>query len=309
MTAQDTGPLDWRIAIVDKTGRPTPEFQRRWSIQRNNNALIGSVTFGSGKPTGTPDDGAEYVDTSATPYTFYIGKDGSWHQAGTAIFTDLQDAPHSYSGDADKIVRVTSTADGVEFASLSAVLDVLSSTQGVVLYRDSSGWAALAPGTSGQVFTSQGSGANPKWAAGGGGGGGTSLTILQLTTNQAVPTTTFWPISWDTTPIQDDVSAFSAGSPTQVTTPSSGVSLVRFTFNTVWDVSLNGIRYMFMFKNGTELFRTNVAASDTTAQVLHTPYQKTVGGDVWSAQTYQDSGSTRNLIPVTDVIQFQAEWR
>ena len=40
MSAQDTGPLDWRIAITDKAGRPTPEFQRRWAIQRNNNGLI-----------------------------------------------------------------------------------------------------------------------------------------------------------------------------------------------------------------------------------------------------------------------------
>lgn len=76
----DTGPLDWRIAIVGEDGRPTPEFQRRWATQRSNNALIGSVTFGSGPPTGSPKDGAEYVDTSTTPFTLYIGRSATWNK-------------------------------------------------------------------------------------------------------------------------------------------------------------------------------------------------------------------------------------
>lgn len=169
--SQDTGPLDWRIAITDKAGRPTPEFQRRWTIQRNNNALIGSITFGMGVPTGQPKDGAEYVDTTTTPYTLYIGRGNSWVQTGTAVFTDLKDVPHSYTSTSDKLVRVKSTADGLEFISLSSVLDGLSSTQGAVLYRDSSGWAALTPGTSGQVLTTGGTGANPAWMNGGSGSG------------------------------------------------------------------------------------------------------------------------------------------
>lgn len=76
----DPGPLDWRISIVDKEGRPSPEFQRRWNTNRGNTALIGgSITFGSGAPSGTPDDGAEYVDITTTPYTFYVGYGGTWH--------------------------------------------------------------------------------------------------------------------------------------------------------------------------------------------------------------------------------------
>lgn len=76
----DPGPLDWRVSIVDKSGRPSPEFQRRWNTNRNNTSLIGgSITFGTGAPSGTPADGAEYIDTATTPYTFYVGKSGSWH--------------------------------------------------------------------------------------------------------------------------------------------------------------------------------------------------------------------------------------
>lgn len=62
-------------------------------------------------------------------------------------------------------------------ATLSQVLDFLGTTQGSILYRDSTGWQILAPGTSGQFLKTQGAGANPIWAAGGGGGGGTTPTI------------------------------------------------------------------------------------------------------------------------------------
>jgi hypothetical protein len=39
-TTNDLGPLDWRVSITDKEGRPSPEFQRRWNAQRRNNGLI-----------------------------------------------------------------------------------------------------------------------------------------------------------------------------------------------------------------------------------------------------------------------------
>lgn len=51
------GPLDWRIAIVDKNGRPTPEFQRRWNTQRNVNTQLADL--GS--------DANPVMDGSATP--------------------------------------------------------------------------------------------------------------------------------------------------------------------------------------------------------------------------------------------------
>lgn len=50
--------------------------------------------------------------------------------------------------------------------TISEVLDLLSSTQGIIPYRDGSAWAALAAGTSGQFLKTQGSGANPAWAWG-----------------------------------------------------------------------------------------------------------------------------------------------
>lgn len=56
-----------------------------------------------------------------------------------------------------------STAEPIP-TELSDVLDSLSSTQGSILYRGPSAWAALAPGTNGQFLKTQGAGSNPAWA-------------------------------------------------------------------------------------------------------------------------------------------------
>lgn len=54
----------------------------------------------------------------------------------------------------------------VNGALLSALLDLqIGNTQGSILYRDATEWKALAPGTSGEVLSTQGSGANPVWSS------------------------------------------------------------------------------------------------------------------------------------------------
>src|SRR4029077_9706961 len=58
--------------------------------------------------------------------------------------------------------------------TLSDILDYdVGSARGTLLYRTSTGWVALAPGTARQVLTTGGASADPAWAA----GGGTSFTI------------------------------------------------------------------------------------------------------------------------------------
>ncbi|QPF87032.1 hypothetical protein IC762_12330 [Bradyrhizobium genosp. L] len=51
----------------------------------------------------------------------------------------------------------------------SSVLDVIGSTRGQILYRGASGWAALSPGSAGQILTTGGAGTNPAWSAVGSG--------------------------------------------------------------------------------------------------------------------------------------------
>lgn len=87
--ATDLGPLDWRIPIVTKDGRPTAEFQRRWAIQRDDDT---TVTIGSGPPSTPPipTDGEIYIDGSTTPYSVYIANGGTWHIAGGSAL-EVQD--------------------------------------------------------------------------------------------------------------------------------------------------------------------------------------------------------------------------
>ena len=47
----------------------------------------------------------------------------------------------------------------------SAILDVIGSTQGSLLYRGGSVWSALTPGTNGQFLQTTGAGSTPQWAS------------------------------------------------------------------------------------------------------------------------------------------------
>jgi len=66
-------------------------------------------------------------------------------------------------------------------ANVSEALDLIGSTRGSVLYRGASGWAALAPGTSGHFLKSNGAGADPSYAAAAGGSwSGTATSDLDM---------------------------------------------------------------------------------------------------------------------------------
>jgi hypothetical protein len=67
-------------------------------------------------------------------------------------------------GTGDTIALVNGgTGQTTAALAIEALLAALSATQGVIPYRGSSAWAALATGTAGQVLTSGGAGANPSW--------------------------------------------------------------------------------------------------------------------------------------------------
>jgi len=60
----------------------------------------------------------------------------------------------------------TSSSAAPAFNTLSSYLDnAFSSSQGAILYRGASGWAALPAGTSGYLLQTNGSSANPSWVA------------------------------------------------------------------------------------------------------------------------------------------------
>lgn len=76
-------------------------------------------------------------------------------------------------------------------AQVQAVLNQISNTHGTVLFRGATDWQALAPGTSGQFFKTNGAAADPEWAAAGGGGAGALSLISTVTTSASQATVTF----------------------------------------------------------------------------------------------------------------------
>jgi len=74
-------------------------------------------------------------------------------------------------------------------ATLTSILDTLSTTQGSILYRNSTSWVALGPGTSGQALTTGGAGANPQWSPAAGTGTVTSVATNSGLTGGPVTTT------------------------------------------------------------------------------------------------------------------------
>lgn len=115
------------------------------------------------------------------------------------------------------------------FSTVSTFLDaVFGATQGTVIYRGATGWAGLAPGTSGQYFETLGSGANPQWNTPSGSGNViTSGTITSgylavwngatsVVADQYLPSGNFPAMTGDTTS--------SAGSLATTTVKVNGVS-------------------------------------------------------------------------------------
>ena len=64
-------------------------------------------------------------------------------------------------------------------AQVQTLLDSITTTVGSILFRTSTGWAGLAPGTSGQVLTTYGPSVLPAWAAASGGGSSVPSLMAQ----------------------------------------------------------------------------------------------------------------------------------
>jgi hypothetical protein len=81
---------------------------------------------------------------------------GSYWQLGAVTPTWYPISPSAITGD------VSITAAGV---STVTDLTITSEAQGDIIYRNATNWVRLAAGTNGHYLKTQGSGANPTWAA------------------------------------------------------------------------------------------------------------------------------------------------
>lgn len=127
-------PLDQKFPIVGPDGEPTIYFVK-WAQQRQIDIGLGITA----------------------------------EQALQIVVDYLATHPIT-QGNGISIVPSGNLSDDITISALvQEILDQITTVHGSVLYRDSGGWAALAPGTTGNFLQTQGAGADPVWAAGGGG--------------------------------------------------------------------------------------------------------------------------------------------
>lgn len=136
-------PLDKKFAIVDKFGNPTDYFVR-WAQQKQID-ITGAIQLS---------DLVAYLDAhkiiAGTGIQFSPGPNGDINQSPT-IHADVQ-----------------------------AILDEISATRGIIIYRGNLGWAALLPGTAGYVLQTNGAGADPTWVAPAAGGGRNAVNLAAM---------------------------------------------------------------------------------------------------------------------------------
>jgi hypothetical protein len=79
-------------------------------------------------------------------------------------------------GDSQVLANISGTTAAPTGTTFTLLLDhALGATQGMVLYRGASAWAALATGAAGTVLTAHGAGTDPTWVAGAGSGTVTNI--------------------------------------------------------------------------------------------------------------------------------------
>lgn len=152
---------DWLVCKSDGSASgDQATVGANWSIIQTN--VVGAVTL-SGTQTLTN----KTINGADNSLTVRLGSDvtGNLPNANLAAMADKR-----FKG------NVSGSSATPSDLTITQVLDAVGSTRGSVLYRGASGWAIVTPGTSGQVLTSNGSGADPSYQDATGSGGGISDT-------------------------------------------------------------------------------------------------------------------------------------
>lgn len=142
-------PLTWNVALVDKNGNPTEEFQRKWEQQRKFNATVPDLTDAAAV--------SKLLDV--------IGLD-----QGDLLYRDSAQWKVLGPGTTGFILKTNGPSANPAWESISTALDVLGAVQGDILYRNGTTWTVLAPGTDGQTLQYDGTTHAPKWATASAGG-------------------------------------------------------------------------------------------------------------------------------------------
>ena len=130
---------------------------------------LGTLATQSGTFSGTS-SGTNTGDQTIT-LTGDVTGSGTGSFAATIANSAVTNAKMANMTQSTIKARITASTGAPEDATLTQVLDLVgSAAQGDILYRGASTWTRLGAGTSGNYLKTNGTGANPEWAAVSGGG-------------------------------------------------------------------------------------------------------------------------------------------
>jgi hypothetical protein len=138
----------------------------------------------SALPPGTSGQVLATQGAAANPQ--WVAAGGSGTVTSVATGTGLTGGPITSSGTValasiannDVLANTSGGSAAPVPTTVSALLDAaIDNTQGDILYRGASAWAALGPGTSGQFLKTQGAAANPVWASASAAPGGSTTQV------------------------------------------------------------------------------------------------------------------------------------
>lgn len=197
-----------RSATLVFTGSPgqsrnvtAPNVQKPYWLMNSSDSTV-IFKAGAGTTVTIPSGGHGFVYTDGATNAVAMAVVSSF---ATTLLDDANAAAaRATLGAAASNATVTIAGNSLALGgtlSASQILDSLGSTRGEILYRGAASWAVLGTGTSGQVLTANGAGADPSWA--GGGGLGTVTSVASGTGLTGGPITTSGTLSVATNGISD----------------------------------------------------------------------------------------------------------
>lgn len=130
------------------------------AVQGNDSRVTGALQA-SNNLSDVANTATALTNIGGVPVTRAVNT-GSGLTGGGALSADRTIALSSIST-GNLLGNVSGISAAPSAVTPSQALDIIGSTQGQILYRDSGGWQVLNPGTVGQVLQSGGAGSNPSW--------------------------------------------------------------------------------------------------------------------------------------------------
>lgn len=131
-------------------------------------SITDNIGTGGGAKTANTYPAIDFNSGASTNVVITGNKFAGTHNYGLDGFastTNVVVGPNNFISNSTGAYDNMGSASSTRFLLLSSslILDHVGNTQGNVLYRGSSSWSVLAPGTSGQFLKTSGAGADPAW--------------------------------------------------------------------------------------------------------------------------------------------------